>query len=84
MNYQGWFNGGYYHDVTDKVKVIRKLGGKSGLEELDKRVRNNGGEFYADTAFQKVSYISKRYSEYYETSRYYVQVIMHILPMSIR
>jgi|LSQX01.3.fsa_nt_gb hypothetical protein len=71
MNYQGWFNGGYYHDVTDKVKVIRKLGGKSGLEELDKRVRNNGGEFYADTAFQKVSYISKRYSEYYETSRYY-------------
>lgn len=71
MNYQGWFNGGYYHDVTDKVKVIRKLGGKSGLEKLNKKVEDNGGAFYADTALQKVSYISKRYSQYNETSKYY-------------
>ena len=71
MNYQGWFNGGYFHDVTDKVKVIRKLGGTSGLEKLDKRVKNNGGFLYGDTSFQKVSFISKRYSEYQETSRYY-------------
>ncbi len=71
VNYQGWFNGGYYHDVTDKVKVLRKLGGKSELEELSKKVEDNGGSFYADTSLQKVSYISKRYSEYYETSKYY-------------
>ena len=71
MNYQGWFNGGYYHDVTNKVKVIRKLGGRSGLEELSKRVEDNGGTFYGDTSLQKVSYISKRYNEYQETSRYY-------------
>lgn len=71
MNYQGWFNGGYYHDVTDKVKIIRKLGGKSGLEELSKRVDSNGGSFYGDTSLQKVSYISKRYSGYQETSRYF-------------
>lgn len=71
MNFQGWFNGGYYHDVTDKVKVLRKLGGKSGLEKLNKKVEDNGGAFYADAALQNVTYISKRYSPYHETSRYY-------------
>lgn len=71
MNYQGWFNGGYFHDVTNKVKVIRRLGGRSDLEKLDKRVKGNGGLLYGDTSFQKVSYISKRYNGYQETSRYY-------------
>lgn len=71
MNYQGWFNGGYYHDVTDQVRIIRKLGGKAGLEQLNRTVEENGGSFYADTAFQKVTYISKRYNEYLETSRYF-------------
>lgn len=71
MNYQGWFNGGYFHDVTDKVKVIRKLGGRSGLEELNQRVEDNGGSFYGDVSLQNVTYISKRYSEYNETSRYF-------------
>ncbi|HPU63095.1 MAG TPA: DUF5696 domain-containing protein [Mobilitalea sp.] len=71
MNFQGWFNGGYYHDVTDKIKVLRKLGGKSGLEALNRKVEDNGGTFYADVALQNVTYISKRYSPYHETSRYY-------------
>lgn len=71
INYQGWFNGGYYHDVSDKVKVIKKLGGKSGLEDLKKKVEDNGGSFYVDSSFQKVSYISKRYSQFQESSRYY-------------
>ena len=71
MNFQGWFNGGYYHDVTDKIKVLRKLGGKSGLEKLNKKVKDNGGIFYADVALQHVTYISKRYSPYFQTSRYY-------------
>lgn len=71
MNYQGWFNGGYYHDVTDKVKVINKLGGKSGLRKLNQRVEHNGGTLYGDVSFQEVTYISKRYNHYQETSRYY-------------
>lgn len=71
MNYQGWMNGGYYHDVVDKIKVPHKLGGKSGLEDLSEAVAANGGTFYADVAFQKVTSISKRYSEGNETSRYY-------------
>ncbi|MDO4302943.1 MAG: DUF5696 domain-containing protein [Bacillota bacterium] len=71
MNYQGWMNGGYYHDVVDKIKVPHKLGGKSDLEALNDTVSKNGGSFYADVAFQKVTYISKRYSYNKETSRYY-------------
>ncbi len=71
MNFSGWFNGGYYHDVADKVKIIRKLGGKSGLEELSDVVQKNGGTFFADTALQNVTYISKRYSMNFETSKYY-------------
>ncbi len=71
MNFQGWSNGGYYHDVPDKVKVIGKLGGKRGLQALYNVVAENGGRLYTDTAFQKVTYISKRYKYNYETSRYY-------------
>lgn len=71
MNYQGWMNGGYYHDVVDKLKVPYKLGGKSGLEDLNRRVAANGGNLYADVAFQKVTFISDRYNYSNETSRYY-------------
>ncbi|MBQ8554775.1 MAG: hypothetical protein IJ438_02770 [Clostridia bacterium] len=71
MNFQGWMNGGYYHDVVDKVKVLRQLGGKDGLEELNTSLERLGGELYADVAFQNVTYISKRYRYTEESSRYY-------------
>lgn len=71
MNYQGWMNRGYYHDVVDKIKVPLALGGKSGLESLSAAVVENGGSFYADVAFQKVTLSSKRYASSDETSRYY-------------
>ncbi len=71
MNLQGWFNGGYYHDVADRIRVPRKLGGKSGLEALNNQVVNNGGSLYADVAFQQVTQISKRYNYGAETAKYY-------------
>ena len=71
MNYQGWFNGGYYHDVPDKIKVTNKLGGESRLEDLSAKLTENGGRFYADVVFQKATFISKRYEYSLETSRYY-------------
>lgn len=71
MNYQGWCNGGYYHDVLDKIKVPLRLGGRSGLEDLSAAVEANGGTFYADVAFQRVTEITDRYSEGNETARYY-------------
>lgn len=71
MNFQGWMNRGYYHDVVDKIRVPHKLGGKSGLEDLSALMAADGNDFYGDVAFQKVTYVSKRYSEGNETSRYY-------------
>ena len=71
MNYQGWFNGGYYHDVPDKIKIIRKLGGKSGLEELNAKLEADGSRLYGDVVFQPVSFVSKRFEYSLESSRYY-------------
>ncbi|MCD7709076.1 MAG: DUF5696 domain-containing protein [Clostridiales bacterium] len=71
MNFQGWMNRGYYHDVVNQIHVMGKLGGKSGLKSLNSTVSENGGILYADVAFQKVTEISRRYSSNSETSRYY-------------
>ncbi len=71
MNYQGWMNGGYYHDVADKIKVPMSMGGKSDLEDLNALMAADNNDLYADVAFQKVTYISDRYSYSNEDSRYY-------------
>lgn len=71
LNYQGWFNGGYYHDVADKIKGLSKLGGKKKFEELASYLEENGGKLYGDVRFQKVTMDSKRYSYSEESSRYY-------------
>jgi len=73
MNFQGWMNGGYYHDVPDRLDVLSKLGGKSGLQNLSDAMTRLGGEFYGDVAIQKVTYISKRYKPNVETSRWYAE-----------
>ncbi len=71
MNLQGWMNGGYYHDVTDRVKVLGELGGPKALKALEQTLNSLEGELFADVAFQHVTYISKRYQKTQETSRYY-------------
>ena len=73
MNLQGWFNGGYYHDTAGHIFVTHKLGGKSGLEDLNAAVEANGGSLYADVAFQKVSYESEGiwYNYQAESAKYY-------------
>lgn len=71
LNYQGIFNGGYFHDVTDKFKLIKKLGSKKELENLSNVLEKNGGKLYADVAFQKVTWISKRYKHKVENVYYY-------------
>jgi hypothetical protein len=71
INYQGWMNGGYYHDVTDRVKLVSKLGSEKDFESLASLVEGYGGKVYGDVAFQKVSYISKRYNSFNESARYY-------------
>jgi len=71
MNLQGWFNGGYYHDTADKVKVIGKLGGRSGLEDLNEALSALGGKLYADVAFQQVTFADDDFNYNAEGSRYY-------------
>lgn len=71
MNLLGWFNGGYYHDVADRIRVPGKLGGKNGLEALNQKLKDNGGKLYADVALQKVSFDSKRFNYQAESSKYY-------------
>lgn len=71
MNLQGWFNGGYFHDVADKVRVTGKLGGKKGLESLDAQLSALGGTLFTDVAFQMPTAVSKRFSPNNEGSRYY-------------
>lgn len=78
VNYQGWFNGGYYHDVTDKVNMVKKLGSEKEFEKLSKKIEDNGGKLYGDVAFQKVTYITKRYKDTVETSRYYASSMQAI------
>ncbi len=71
MNLQGWFNGGFYHDAPHNIKVLRKLGGKSGLKDLEETLAANGGTLYADVAFQQVSYADDGFNYNAEGSRYY-------------
>lgn len=71
MNLQGWMNGGYYHDTPDKLRVIGRLGGKSGLEELDKLMASLGGTLYADVALQNVTWADDGFNYDAEASRYY-------------
>lgn len=71
VNYQGWMNGGYYHDTSDDIKIIRKLGGKKGIASLTKLVESNGGLVYGDTAIQKVTFADEDFNYTTESSRYY-------------
>lgn len=73
MNLQGWFNGGYYHDAASHIFPTWKLGGKSGLEDLNAALEARGGRLYADVAFQKVSFESEGiwFNYQAESAKYY-------------
>lgn len=71
MIYKGWFNGGIYHDVADKIKILSKLGGKKELEKLAENGSKNGDKLFLDTAFQRVPVTSSRFNSLQEASKYY-------------
>jgi hypothetical protein len=71
VNYQGWFNRGYYHDVADKIKPLGVLGRVRDLESLARTLEANGGKLYSDTALQSVPWSSRRYRWDLESCRYY-------------
>lgn len=71
LNYQGWFNEGYYHDAASKIKLVKELGSKKELERLTDKVEAAGGKLYGDVAFQKVSFIADNFNYTRESARYY-------------
>lgn len=71
VNYQGWFNRGYYHDVADRINPVRQLGSVSELEELARILEDNGGKLYSDTGMLTIPWSSRRYRWELESTRYY-------------
>ncbi len=70
MNFEGWFNGGFYHDTANKIRVTLKLGGKSGLAKLNKAMEKANGRLSLDVQFLKMSKDSN-FNGTMEASRYY-------------
>lgn len=71
LNYLGWFNGGYYHNTTKKVKVDKKVGSKKALSKLNNKLKETNSILYGDVALQKVSFVAKNYNYKMESSQYY-------------
>ncbi|MCL2717768.1 MAG: DUF5696 domain-containing protein [Lachnospiraceae bacterium] len=71
MNFQGWFNGGFYHNTPHKISLVRKLGSKAEFEGLSAQIEDNGGRFYADVAFQYIPYTDRFANWQALSSRYY-------------
>ena len=71
LNVQGWFNEGYYHDAPHDIRLVKEMGSKSDLEELNAKLTNLGGTMYADVEFQRVTYADTGFNWGAEGSRYY-------------
>ncbi|MDR2598707.1 MAG: DUF5696 domain-containing protein [Oscillospiraceae bacterium] len=71
INYQGWFNRGYYHDIPDKIRPVRQLGNTRELESLARAVEEKDGKLYSDTALVTTPWSTRRYRFNLESSRYY-------------
>lgn len=87
MNYLGWFNGGYYHDVAKDIKIERKLGGKKDWNELYEKLTANGSKLYGDVAIQKISFEADNYNWRMENARYYSGFVLsfgRVNPVTMR
>ncbi|MCL2628069.1 MAG: DUF5696 domain-containing protein [Oscillospiraceae bacterium] len=71
VNYAGWFNRGYYHDIPDKIKPVRQLGAVRDLEALARKVEAENGKLYSDTSMLTVPWSTRRYRWDLESTRYY-------------
>ncbi|MGN0505394.1 MAG: DUF5696 domain-containing protein [Lachnospiraceae bacterium] len=71
MNLQGWFNEGYYHDAPHDIRLVKDMGSKSELIDLNDKIKELGGTMYADVEFQRVTYADNGFNWSAEGSRYY-------------
>lgn len=68
LEYNGWANGGINHYSIKDVKVENVLGGKKGLEQLNKFSNENGIELFPRLNFTK-TFTSKNISKTNDVSR---------------
>lgn len=54
VRYKGWYNGGLYATVPNKIKVDKAIGGEKGLEKLAAYTSENGIGLYPDLEFLHV------------------------------
>ncbi len=73
VNFQGWMNGGYYHDPVNSVNVLGQLGGESGLNSLSSAISRSGGVLYPDVSLQLISDVARGFVASEEASRYYAE-----------
>ncbi len=71
MVLQGWFNEGYYHDAPHDIRLVKDMGSKAELEELNDQIASYGGTMYGDVEFQRVTYADTGFNYGAEGSRYY-------------
>ncbi|MFC5651911.1 DUF5696 domain-containing protein [Paenibacillus solisilvae] len=80
MRYLGWFNDGVNHELPDDISVDRKLGGRSGLEELNTYLKDNGAALYPDASFLTVYHDTWGFSPSKDASRYITRQIIEKYP----
>lgn len=54
LRYEGWFNGGIRHSIPTSIKAAGNLGGKGGLDSLQKWLAEQGVELFPDVSFYNV------------------------------
>lgn len=80
MRYLGWFNDGVNHELPDGISVDRKLGGRSGLAELNTYLKETGSSLYPDAAFLDVYHDTWGFSPAKDASRYITRRIIEKYP----
>ena len=83
VRYTGWFNGGVKHEIPSSVSVDSKLGGKSGLAELQEYADGRGIELYPDVSFLRVLQDGGSFSSKKDASRTMIDEQAAIYPYNL-
>ncbi|MBQ8159995.1 MAG: hypothetical protein IJ083_04510 [Clostridia bacterium] len=84
LRYSGWANGGISQKVLTRVKVLRQLGGESGLRQLIDKAEKAGVPLYLDgiSCFAYRSGIFNGFIAYRDAARFTTREQIQIYPYS--
>jgi hypothetical protein len=69
MQLHGWFNRGINHDVAKRVNVINGVGNRQQLNDMNARLRQNGGGLHPVVNFQLTNLYSRNFNRTFEMAR---------------